>query len=71
MIDLANMPVPTAEEIAQARENAFNASRPASWVWNEEVVSYVAPIPIPTDGYPYLWNEAKSTWTPFPGYPRD
>ena len=71
MIDPANMPVPTAEEIAQARENAFNADRPASWVWDEEAVSYVAPIPIPTDGYPYLWNEAKSTWTPFPGYPRD
>ena len=71
MIDPANMPAPTAEEIAQARENAFNADRPASWVWNEEAVSYVAPIPIPTDGYPYLWNEANSTWTPFPGYPRD
>lgn len=71
MIDLENMPAPTAEELAQARENAVNAARPASWVWDEEAVSYVAPIPIPTDGYPYLWNEAKSTWTPFPGYPRD
>jgi len=29
MIDLENMPAPTAEEIAQARENAFNADRPA------------------------------------------
>ena len=26
MIDLENMPAPTAEEIAQARENAFNAT---------------------------------------------
>ena len=25
MIDLENMPAPTAEEIAQARANAFNA----------------------------------------------
>ena len=35
MIDLENMPAPTAEEIAQARENAFNAEHPASWTWDE------------------------------------
>jgi hypothetical protein len=30
MIDLENMPAPTAEQIAQARENAINAERPAA-----------------------------------------
>ena len=70
MIDLENMPEPTAEEIAQARENAFNAGRPASWVWNEEAVSYVAPIAIPSDGYPYLWDEATTNWVAFPDFPR-
>ena len=39
MLDLENRPAPTAEEIAQARENAFNATHPASWTWNEEAVS--------------------------------
>jgi len=71
MTDLENMPEPTAEEIAQARENAMNAERPASWVWNEASVSYVAPIAIPTDGYPYLWDEATTNWVPFPDFPRD
>jgi hypothetical protein len=30
MIDLENMPAPTQEQITEARENAFNAQRPAS-----------------------------------------
>ena len=47
MIDLENMPAPTAEQIAEARENAFNATHPASWTWNEELVTYVAPVSIP------------------------
>jgi len=71
MLDLENRPAPTAEEIAQARENAFNATHPASWTWNEEAVSYVAPVASPTDGYPYLWDEASTTWVPFPDYPRE
>lgn len=70
MIDLENRPAPTAEEIAQARENAFNAERPASWVWNEAAVSYVAPVAIPSDGYPYLWDETTTNWVPFPDFPR-
>ena len=70
MTDLENRPAPTAEQIAQARENAINAERPASWTWNEESVSYVAPVAIPTDGYPYLWDEATTNWVPIPDYPR-
>ncbi len=70
MTDLENRPAPTQEEIAQARENAINAERPASWTWNEESVSYVAPVAIPTDGYPYLWDEATTNWVPFPDFPR-
>ena len=70
MIDLENMPAPTQEEIAQSRENALNAEHPPSWTWNEESVSYVALVAIPTDGYPYLWDEATTNWVPFPDYPR-
>jgi hypothetical protein len=64
----------TAEEIAAAiaiqRNNALNATHPASWVWNEEKVSWVAPRDPPTDGFPYLWDEDSNSWTPFPDYPR-
>ena len=58
-------------QIAEARENAFNATHPASWTWDEELVTYVAPVSIPTDGYPYLWDEATTNWVPFPDYPRE
>jgi hypothetical protein len=71
MVDLDNVPAPTAEQIAEARENAFNAEHPASWTWDEELVTYVAPVAPPTDGFPYLWDEASTSWTPFPDYPRE
>jgi hypothetical protein len=71
MIDLENMPAPTQEQIAEARENAFNAEHPASWTWDEELVTYVAPVAPPTDGFPYLWDEASTSWRPFPDYPRE
>lgn len=65
-----NLPPPTPEQIAQAREDAYNATHPSSWVWNEEAVSWIAPIAQPTDGLPYLWDESVSNWIPFPDYPR-
>jgi hypothetical protein len=69
------MPLPeniilTAEQIAQAVEDSRNATHPASWVWSEEVGYWVAPIAQPTDGLPYLWDEAAGNWMPFPEYPR-
>ena len=68
---IENTTPPTAEEIAQARENAFNAERPASWTWDEVSTTYVAPVAPPTDGFPYLWDEATTSWVPFPDYPRE
>ena len=67
---IENITHPTAEQIAEARENAVNAERPASWVWDETAVSYVAPTTPPADGYPYLWDETTTSWVPFPDYPR-
>jgi hypothetical protein len=67
---IENTTPPTAEEIAQARENAFNANHSASWVWDETAVSYVAPSAPPSDGYPYLWDETTTSWVPFPDYLR-
>jgi hypothetical protein len=70
MLDLENKPALTAEEIAQIRQNALNATHPASWIWDEECMSYIAPISPPADGFPYLWDETIVNWTPFPSYPR-
>jgi len=62
---------PTAEEIAQMRENAYNAKHPTTWIWNETAVSWVAPVDPPNDGFPYIWDETTTGWIAFPGYPRD
>jgi hypothetical protein len=66
-----NITPPTAEEIAEIRENAYNADHPATWIWNEAAVSWVAPVDPPNDGFPYIWDETTNSWIPFPGYPRD
>ena len=66
-----NITPPTAEQIAQAREAAYNSTHPVSWVWSEEAVSWIAPVAQPTDGLPYLWDESLNNWIPFPDYPRN
>jgi hypothetical protein len=67
MID--EQPPLTPEQIAENRQNALNANHYPSWVWDEAAVSYVPPIPYPTDGNPCLWDEDTLSWTPFPDYP--
>ena len=57
----------TAEMIAQS----YLAQHPASWVWNNELTSWVAPVAAPTDGFPYIWDEAVVNWVPYPDYPRE
>jgi hypothetical protein len=43
--------------------DAFIAPKPlASWVLNEETCQWEAPIPYPSDGLSYLWNEAELAW---------
>jgi hypothetical protein len=66
-----NITPPTAEQIAQAREAAYNSTHPVSWVWSEEAASWIAPVAQPTDGLPYLWDESLNNWIPFPDYPRN
>jgi len=34
----------------------------ASWVLNEETCLWEAPVPYPTDGERYIWNEATVSW---------
>tara|TARA_S200002703_G_scaffold15916_1_gene13531 strand:+ start:4153 stop:4614 length:462 start_codon:yes stop_codon:yes gene_type:complete len=34
----------------------------ASWVFNEDTCSFDPPVPFPTDGTPYLWDEDTTSW---------
>lgn len=36
----------------------------ASWVFDETLVSWVAPVPYPDDGLEYVWNEEMVNWEP-------
>ena len=46
-----------------AQRDAFIAPKPfASWVLNEETCLWDAPVPMPTDGKVYQWNEETQNW---------
>jgi hypothetical protein len=43
--------------------DAFIAPKPfANWVLNETSCRWEAPIPMPTDGKLYRWNESTTSW---------
>jgi len=43
--------------------DAFIPPKPfASWTLNEDTCLWEAPVPYPTDGLEYAWNEADGTW---------
>ena len=43
--------------------NAFVPPKPfASWVLDENTCQWKAPIPMPTDGKMYSWNEGTQGW---------
>lgn len=45
------------------KRDAFIAPKPFdSWKLNEESCTWKAPIPYPTDGEHYVWNEAEKDW---------
>lgn len=46
-----------------AERDAFIAPQPyASWILNEETCHWEAPVPYPTDGVMYSWNEETTDW---------
>ena len=46
-----------------AGRDAFIAPQPfASWVLDESTCRWEAPVPYPTDGKMYSWNEATLSW---------
>jgi hypothetical protein len=46
-----------------ATRDAFIPPKPfESWTLNEETCLWDAPVPIPTDGQRYNWDEATTSW---------
>ncbi len=45
--------------------DAFLPPQPfPSWTLNEATYSWEAPVPYPTDGEDYVWNENRKEWEP-------
>jgi len=45
--------------------DAFIRPKPyPSWLLNITTTEWVAPVPLPTDGKPYTWNESTQSWDP-------
>ena len=43
--------------------DAFIPPKPyASWILDETTCRWQPPVPYPTDGFTYLWNEAELAW---------
>ncbi len=48
--------------------DAFVPPKPyASWLLDTETAQWSAPVPYPTDGQRYAWNETNQTWDVLPG----
>jgi hypothetical protein len=46
-----------------AERDAFIPPKPfKSWTLNEDTCRWEAPIPYPTDGLGYVWDESKLSW---------
>jgi hypothetical protein len=46
-----------------AQRDAFIPPKPFdSWVLDEETCQWEAPVPYPTDGFTYIWNESETDW---------
>lgn len=49
-----------------SERDAFIAPKPFTrWVLNEETCQWEAPIPYPTDGKNYVWNDNLGVWEEF------
>jgi len=49
--------------IYDAQRDAFIPPKPfPSWVLNEDTCLWDAPVPMPTDGQLYNWDEATTSW---------
>lgn len=50
-----------------AVRNAYIPPQPyLSWTFNETTLDWQAPVPYPTDGKTYVWDEAIQNWVEVP-----
>ena len=50
-----------------SQRDAFIPPKPySSWTLNEETCLWDSPVPYPTDGEPYIWNEENQSWDLIP-----
>lgn len=46
-----------------SQRDAFIPQKPySSWILDEFSCFWIAPVPMPTDGKHYVWNEATQSW---------
>lgn len=52
--------------------DAFVPPQPyASWILNDTTAQWEAPVPYPTDGKMYVWDEATTSWVEVPAPPAE
>lgn len=50
--------------------DAFIPPQPyLSWIFNETTLDWEAPVPYPTDGKDYVWDESIQNWVEVPAAP--
>jgi hypothetical protein len=48
---------------SSSQRDAFIPPKPyPSWLLNEDTCLWVTPIPMPTEGGPFTWNEETQAW---------
>jgi hypothetical protein len=48
----------------------FGNTQPYSnWIWDDPTCMWIPPVPYPTDGKYYLWNQELNTWVLAPNQP--
>ena len=53
----------TEEEYQTLKTTEYQARKPfASWIGNEETMTWEPPVPYPIDGKMYYWNESTLSW---------
>jgi len=60
------------KDIYYEERDAFISPKPySSWTLNEENLLWVPPIPMPTEGGPWVWDEEAGNWEEIPMPPSE
>lgn len=61
----------STEEKAAKISAARLLEHPASWTFDETLCGWVPPVPHPTDGKLYMWDESATNWVEGPTPPTE